>query len=374
MKIVKQNVIAGKAASFTEALLGWYDRNARVLPWRYRMGERPDPYRVWLSEVMLQQTTVPAVIPYFLKFTARWPDVHSLARAEPEALMAAWAGLGYYARARNLLACARKVSQELDGDFPEDEKALKRLPGIGDYTSAAIRAIAFNKPAVVVDGNVERVMVRIHPDRIENPKDKAAMRAAATPYYDAAAQAGRSGDMAQAFMDLGAGVCIPKTPRCGMCPVSGFCGSAGKTVAAVPLVPAVKAERRRRFGHVYWIEDGQGAVLLHKRPAKGLLGGMTGLPTSAWTEDVQERPEAPDFIQLTGLKLSSGPPIVHPFTHFVLTLHIFSASVGMRFEVPDDYFWHPVALIEEAGLPSAFMKAVKLLDGKGGPDMLNEAR
>ncbi len=358
MKSVKQNTGCDKAASFGAALLGWYDRNARVLPWRYTMGERPDPYRVWLSEIMLQQTTVTAVIPYFQRFTVRWPDVHALARAEPEALMAAWAGLGYYARARNLLACARTVSHDLGGAFPEDEKALRALPGIGEYTSAAIRAIAFNKPAVVVDGNVERVIARVHTDAAQNPKDKRAIKGLAEPYYDYASRVERPGDLAQAFMDLGAGVCTPKAPRCGLCPVSAFCGSVSLIKGQDSVNTPAKPERRKRFGQVYWIEDGRGRVLLHRRPPQGLLGGMVGLPVSPWSESAHSATLKPDFLVGVRVRKLRDSKIIHPFTHFILTLEVYSTEVPSDFVYPDDYFWYRISDLDSVGLPSVFVKVV----------------
>lgn len=326
------------------------------------MGERPDPYRVWLSEIMLQQTTVTAVMPYFQRFTERWPDVHALARAESEALMAAWAGLGYYARARNLLACARTVSQQLGGVFPEDEKALQALPGIGEYTSAAIRSIAFNKPAVVVDGNVERVIARLYPDAVQNPKDKRAIKALAEPYYDYAAQVGRPGDLAQAFMDLGAGVCIPKAPRCGVCPVNAFCGSAGLIKGEGGRKSSGQPERRQRFGYVYWIEDGQGRVLLHRRPPKGLLGGMVGLPTSEWVDAGAPEPDPPDFLRGLELERIEGAQVRHVFTHFSLTLGVYKGKITSELPSQVDYFLWDTVFEGSPGFPSVFSKAVKLIN------------
>lgn len=362
MKRVKQNATADKAASFTEALLGWYDRHARVLPWRYRRGEVADPYRVWLSEIMLQQTTVTAVIPYFQRFTERWPDVHHLARAEPEALMAAWAGLGYYARARNLLSCARTVSHELGGVFPDDERALRALPGIGEYTSAAIRAIAFNKPATVVDGNVERVIARLHPDLVDSPKDKKAVRVLAEPYYDYAARAERTGDLAQAFMDLGAGVCIPKAPRCGFCPVAAFCGSAGRVQAKGGGKAPGASGRKQRFGHVYWIEDGRGRVLLHRRPPKGLLGGMVGLPTSEWVEAGAPDPAVPEFLRGLELERLENAQVRHVFTHFSLSLSVYRGKVTSTFSFQADYFLWDTACEGSPGFPSVFQKVAKIIN------------
>jgi A/G-specific adenine glycosylase len=266
-------------AELRRDLLAWYDAHARRLPWRTPpgSGERPDAYRVWLSEVMLQQTTVPHATPYFERFTARWPTVEALAAAEDGELMAAWAGLGYYARARNLLACARAVAGEHDGVFPDTEAGLLGLPGVGGYTAAAVAAIAFNRPTNVVDGNVERVVARLH--AVETPLP------AAQPELKRRAGAlvadERPGDWAQALMDLGATVCRPKAPLCGRCPVRAHC--AAYATGAPESYPrrTQRAERPRRHGVAYRIER-EGAVALVRRPAKGLLGGMLGLPTSEW--------------------------------------------------------------------------------------------
>lgn len=322
----------------SEALLCWYAVDKRQLPWRAEKGARPDPYRVWLSEVMLQQTTVAAVKPYYEKFTALWPDVAALAAADDAEVMSAWAGLGYYARARNLLACARVVAGEHGGRFPGEEAELRRLPGIGAYTAAAIAAIAFGKRAVVVDGNVERVVSRLH--AVEGPAPAArprirALTDALTPERDA-------GDFAQAMMDLGATICTPRNPDCGRCPVSGCCAALAEGRPEAYPVKAVKAARPHRQGVAYWLEHA-GHVLLVRRPPRGLLGGMLALPTEAPAEAAWRDAGAVD----------------HIFTHFALTMRLKCAE-GERGQVlvtvPMENVWWPVDKVGEAGLPTLFAK------------------
>jgi A/G-specific adenine glycosylase len=312
----------------SNALLRWYAVDKRRLPWRAEGGERPDPYRVWLSEVMLQQTTVAAVRPYFEAFTARWPNVEALAAAADEEVMSAWAGLGYYARARNLLACARAVVSGHGGRFPDEEAELARLPGIGRYTSAAIAAIAFGRRAVVVDGNVERVVARLFAE-----PDKARLHALA----ESITPPGPSGDFAQAMMDLGATICTPRAPDCPNCPVAGYCG--GRRAGDPQRFPARARKRPRpsRAGIAYWLEH-DGHVLLVKRPARGLLGGMTALPSdsapaaAAWEE---------------------GGSVDHVFTHFELRMRLLCAAAPRR-EI--DGLWWPIERIAEAGLPTLYAK------------------
>ncbi|MCW5760921.1 MAG: A/G-specific adenine glycosylase, partial [Phenylobacterium sp.] len=268
--------------SLRAQLLAWYDENARALPWRvgprdHAAGVRADPYRVWLSEVMLQQTTVPHATPYFLKFTARWPTVADLAREDDGEVMAAWAGLGYYARARNLLACARAVAHDHGGVFPDTEEGLRTLPGLGPYTAAAVGAIAFDRPTNVVDGNVERVMARLYAVEQPLPDAKPELKRLAA----ALVRDDRPGDWAQALMDLGATVCRPKAPLCDRCPIAEHC--AGLATGAPEAYPrkAAKAERPHRHGVAYVLTRGD-QVALVRRPPQGLLGGMLALPTSAW--------------------------------------------------------------------------------------------
>ncbi len=317
-------------------ILAWYDRNARDLPWRIpphqgQAGVRPDPYHIWLSEVMLQQTTVAAVERYFRLFTSRWPDVHALADAPEAEVMGAWAGLGYYARARNLLKCASVVSRDLGGVFPQDVAGLQALPGIGPYTAGAIAAIAFDRPAVVVDANVERVMARVYAVETPLPECKTTLRR----YAEGLTPANRAGDYAQAVMDLGATVCGQK-PDCPQCPWRRDCRAAAAGIAADLPRKAPKPPKPERNGIVYLLHRSDGKVLVETRPAKGLLGGMLGFPGSDWVEGqaVGTPPVAADWQLLP-------QTVRHTFTHFHLTLQVYQAQVGIganpavgRFEAP----------------------------------------
>jgi len=305
-------------ADFAGHLLAWYDDNARVLGWRVgpaarRAGVRPDPYRVWLSEVMLQQTTVAAVNGYFRLFVQQWPDVHALAGASDDRVMAAWAGLGYYARARNLLKCARLVSGQMAGRFPDTAPALQALPGIGPYTAAAIAAIAFDRPETVVDGNVERVVARLFALRAPLPGVKPAMHAAAARL----APDRRPGDFAQAMMDLGATVCTPRGPACGVCPLAAGCRARQLGLATDLPARGPKAERPLRRGTAFVARDPAGAWLVERRPPKGLLGGMLGWPGSDWGDQPAFCPPfAADW-------QDCGAEVRHTFTHFHLRLQVY---------------------------------------------------
>jgi len=318
----------------TNALLAWYAVDKRALPWRYGPGERPDPYRVWLSEIMLQQTIVAAVKPYFEAFTSAWPTVEALAAAEDAEVMRAWAGLGYYARARNLLACARAVAAS-GGRFPEDEAALRRLPGIGAYTAAAVAAIAFGRRAVVVDGNVERVTARLFAVGEPLPAAKPRLR----ELVDQLTPQESAGDFAQATMDLGATICTPRSPACGRCPVSAWCAARAEGRPEAYPVKRAKAAKPRREWTGYWLQRG-GEVLLERRPPKGLLGGMMALPTA---------PPAPAEWRELG-------QVGHVFTHFSLTMTVVAAEGDAAAQGE----WWPVARIGEAGLPTVFAKAAAL--------------
>ncbi len=340
---------------FRAALLRWYDAHRRTLPWRATPETKPDPYHVWLSEIMLQQTTVPAVIPYFQKFLKKWPTVHDLAAAENEEIMQNWAGLGYYARARNLHKCVKVVSEEFGGQFPSGYEDLKKLPGIGDYTAAAIRAIAFNKPANVVDGNVERVMARLFAVTDPVPDAKPHLKSLAATM--ASGEAKRPGDYAQALMDLGATVCTPSSPKCGVCPVRGFCSGREQGIANTLPARKVKGAKPQKHGYVYWIEDGKGQILVEKRPEHGLLGGMVGLPTSIWVDKAMEKTHLP-FI----LKPKKGKErILHSFTHFDLDLQGVRVSLdGAGATLADgNYFWTEKKAAENLGFPTVFKKALK---------------
>lgn len=301
-------------------LLAWYDVHARALPWRVPPGSglRADPYRIWMSEIMLQQTTVAAVKDYFAKFTGRWPTVVDLATAEDADVMAAWAGLGYYARARNLLKCARVVVADHGGIFPSDRAILQTLPGIGPYTSAAIASIAFGASETVVDGNVERVMARLRGIETPLPPAKPELVAAA----EALTPVKRAGDYAQAVMDLGATLCSPKSPTCGICPWRDPCVARAAGIAAELPRKLPKPEKPTRQGTAYIARRSDGAFLLETRPAKGLLGGMLGWPGTVWSVEMPE-----DAPPLEGSWHDAGIEVRHTFTHFHLKLRVLIADV-----------------------------------------------
>ena len=336
-------------------LLDWYDRHARVLPWRVspqerKAGTRPDPYRVWLSEIMLQQTTVAAVRDYYHRFTTTWPRVGDLASAEDGEVMAAWAGLGYYARARNLLKCARVVVAEHAGKFPDDPLTLRKLPGIGPYTAAAVSAIAFDLPEVVVDGNVERVMARLFNDPTPLPQAKPVL----TGYAAGLTPQTRPGDYAQAVMDLGATICTPRNPVCGLCPWRGACRAyAAGTQADLPR-KMPKPDKPTRRGIAYVVQRADGAWLLERRPDKGLLGGMLGWPGSDWGEAPQEAPPIKaDWGTL-------GAEARHTFTHFHLRLTVKTAKVPLNCVAQRGQFFLPTEF-RPSDLPTVMRKAFDLV-------------
>ena len=343
-------------------LLGWYRAHARALPWRLAPGtplpvNDPDwPYRVWLSEVMLQQTTVAAVIPHFARFTTLWPDVAALAAADDGAVMAAWAGLGYYARARNLLACARAVVAG-GGHFPATEAALRSLPGLGAYTAAAVAAIAFGRRAVVVDANVERVVARLFAIAEPLPAGRAAIRSKA----EAITPDAGSGDFAQAMMDLGATVCTARAPACLACPLAEQCiGRSLGDPAAYPVKPARKLRPVRR-GRAYWIAR-EDAVWLVRRPVRGMLGGMRALPDDGWTARCDGSGAPP----LAGRWDLAGT-VRHVFTHAELMLDVVVLADGAAVPVGEGEWW-PIARLGEAGLPTLYARAASMvLDKQKGP-------
>lgn len=340
-----------------QAILDWYDRQARQMPWRVGPAERarglrPDPYAVWLSEVMLQQTTVAAVRGYFERFTTRWPDVHALAAAEDGDVMGEWAGLGYYARARNLLKCARVVAKELGGRFPETREGLQALPGIGPYTAAAIAAIAHDAPETVVDGNVERVVARLFAIETPLPAAKPELRAAAerlTPRK-------RAGDYAQAVMDLGATICTPRKPACGLCPWVGGCAAHARGIAADLPRRTAKAPKPTRHGIAYVGRRADGAWLVERRPDKGLLGGMLGWPGSDWND----APEPAPPVAARWRRLDAEAR--HTFTHFHLHLAIEVADLPISATTCQGHFL-PAAEFRPGDLPTVMRKVFDLARG-----------
>lgn len=337
-------------------LLNWYDLNARDLPWRARPGAAAPPaYRVWLSEIMLQQTTVAAVKPYFEGFLARWPRVEDLAAAPIEEVMKAWAGLGYYSRARNLHAAARTVAAQ--GGFPDTEDGLRALPGVGPYTAAAVAAIAFGRRAVVIDGNVERVVSRLF--AIETPLPGA--RSEIRLRTEAITPARRAGDFAQAMMDLGATLCTPKSPACAICPLMQGCLARQRGIAASLPRKGARAARPQRCGAAFWIERADGMVLLRTRPPKGLLGGMTELPGTEWREGFE--PEA-SLAPLAADHIHAGAAR-HVFTHFELTLEVFRAHVPAGAAAPEGCRWVALGDLGGEALPSVMRKAIAVATAAG---------
>lgn len=336
-------------------ILDWYRAGARDLPWRRPPGSRApvDPYRVWLSEVMLQQTTVVHATPYFHAFLARWPTVTALADAEDAEVMAAWAGLGYYARARNLLACARAVRDRHGGVFPDTEAALLGLPGVGPYTAAAVAAIAFNRPANVVDGNVERVMSRLFAVETPLPAARPELRALAAGLADTEAPA----DWAQAMMDLGATVCRPRSPACGQCPAPGDCAAFASGDPGTWPRKSPRAARPARRGVVFVLRGARGIAVV-RRPPRGLLGGMLGLPTTDWSE-AGPGPEAIAGAAPARRNWRDAGAVEHVFTHFSLTLKVLAAEGEA-----EGVEW--LADGAEGDLPSVFLKAVRRAQGMSG--------
>ena len=336
-------------------LLTWYDRHARRLPWRALPGSAPpDPYHVWLSEIMLQQTTVAAVGPYYGDFLARWPDVAALAAAPLDEVLTAWAGLGYYARARNLHRCAQVVAGDLQGIFPDSEAALRELPGIGAYTAAAIAAIAFGRRAVAVDGNVERVVTRLFAVEAPLPAAKAELkRLAGTITPDS-----RAGDFAQAMMDLGATVCLPRQPKCLLCPLEAQCRGRAAGVAAELPRRQPKAAKPTRHAVAFWLAGPEGALLLRRRPEKGLLGGMMEVPSTDWRGDPWQAEEAAaaaplaaDWQVLPGL-------VRHTFTHFHFEVTVWAGTVRRSRLPAGAGRWVALDALGDEALPTVMRKII----------------
>jgi A/G-specific adenine glycosylase len=353
---------AAEINGFRKSLLNWYDRNRRSLPWRATQGQG-SPYHVWLSEIMLQQTVVAAVIPYFTKFVEKWPRVEDLAAADTEEVMKEWAGLGYYARARNLHKCARIITHEHNGVFPDTQEGLRDLPGIGEYTSAAIAAIAFDRPATVIDGNVDRVVARYFAVEEPFPEGKKQVRHFAQMLSEG--RSDRPGDFAQAMMDLGATVCIPKNPRCTICPVAAACH--GRLAGIQDELPrkALPKAKPHKHGYVYWITDSKGRVLLERRDEVQMMGGMLGLPVSSWELSKAKVAHDPVFSNVLDIRAIKGIKVMHSFTHFDLTLAGYAGKVDKTapFRGPR-YVWVAAEDVAKAGLPSLFVKAVKLFRSK----------
>ena len=350
----------GSPDKAAHALLDWYDRHARDLPWRAPPGSnaQPDPYRVWLSEIMLQQTTVAAVVGYFARFVARWPTVDDLAAAPLEDVLHAWQGLGYYARARNLHRCAKAVAREHGGGFPDTEEELRTLPGIGAYTAAAIAAIAFGRPATVVDGNVERVTARLH--AVETPLPEAkpllARLAALTVPPD------RPGDYAQATMDLGATVCTARSPQCLLCPWSAGCAAHRRGLAADLPRRAPKKAKPLRRGIVWWIERPDGRVMLQRRPENGLLGGMMEFPGTDWTE---AQPQGGPPLAVAAER--DAGTVGHVFTHFRLELAVRTAHTGRTGACPEGAVWEDPARLDRQALPTVMKKVARAALARDNP-------
>jgi A/G-specific adenine glycosylase len=357
-------------------LLDWYDRHRRRLPWRPLAGERADPYRVWLSEIMLQQTGVKTVGPYFEKFLVRWPDVEALGRASLDEVLRMWAGLGYYSRARNLHACAVTVRRDHGGAFPDTEQGLRSLPGIGPYTAAAIAAIAFGHRTMPVDGNIERVVSRLFAVEEPLPQAKPLIQELATTLLgetragdaksragDAKSRAGdaksRAGDSAQALMDLGSSICTPKKPACALCPLNGDCLSRARGDQETLPRKAPKKTGALRRGAAFVVTRGD-QLLVRTRPEKGLLGGMTEVPTSRWLaaqHDKAARTQAPALKGIARWHRKAGV-VTHVFTHFPLELVVYTANVPARARAPEGMRWVPISTLRDEALPNVMRKVI----------------
>jgi A/G-specific adenine glycosylase len=373
---LKPHQAASEAADRPALLLAWYDRHRRALPWRPRQGMRADPYAVWLSEIMLQQTGVKTVGPYFEKFLARWPDVTALGRASLDDVLRMWAGLGYYSRARNLHACAVAVVRDHGGVFPDTEDGLRALPGIGPYTAAAIAAIAFGRRTMPVDGNIERVVSRLFAVEEPLPQAKPLIQKLATTLLeepragdeesragDEQSRAGdvksRAGDSAQALMDLGASICSPKKPACALCPLNEGCAARARGDQEIFPRKAPKKSGELRRGAAFVVRRGD-HLLVRTRPEKGLLGGMTEVPGSHWLaalDDEAALKQAPALKGVARWHRKAGV-VSHVFTHFPLQLVVYTADAPPRAPAPKGMRWVAIATLEEEALPNVMRKVI----------------
>lgn len=349
-----------KPRDLSGKLLAWYDVHRRVLPWRAPAGRRADPYRVWLSEIMLQQTTVQAVAGYYRKFLERWPTVRDLAAAKEDEVLAAWAGLGYYARARNLHAAARKVAGEMGGKFPATAEALRELPGVGAYTSGAIAAIAHDEKQAAMDANAERVIARLFAITAPMPKAKAKLHALCMTLVP-----DRAGDFVQALMDLGSAICTPKKPDCQSCPWQVDCQARALGIQEEVPVKAPKMLRPLKRGAAFVATDKSGAVLLVKRPDKGLLASMLEPPLGPWSENfpskavaLKQAPFAADWKKRLGL-------VRHGFTHFELEIEVYAAEISRRPGVEGQ--WIAREKLRDVALPTVMRKIVEHAFDEAGP-------
>ena len=336
-------------------LLAWYDRHRRKLPWRPQAGERADAYRVWLSEIMLQQTGVKTVGPYFEKFVARWPDVGAMARASLDDVLRMWAGLGYYSRARNLYACAVAVTRDHGGEFPDTEEGLRALPGIGPYTASAIAAIAFDRKTMPVDGNIERVVSRLFAVEDVLPQAKPKMQQLATTLLGPS----RAGDSAQALMDLGASICTPKKPACALCPLNDGCAARGRRDQETFPRKAPKKTGALRRGAAFVVTRSD-ELLVRTRPEKGLLGGMTEVPGSDWLvapNDQAALKQAPCLKGIARWHRKAGV-VTHVFTHFPLELVVYTAKAPARTRPPAGMRWVPIATLADEAFPNLMRKVI----------------